>query len=215
MVTTTHHLEIQSVFSIASYALLVIGLVICFFNASQWRVGTRIAMVIMATGLALAPIKKLLLAQYLHGFFGDLSISTLCLLLFSVCCFLRGESARRYHEEKKRIYTFLVVAGILLYPMSTGLTVFDPYALGYAPRYFGVVLLGFALYCAWKKYTLALSVLTCVVFAYSLDILPSRNLWDYLIDPLVFLYALVWLIITAIISFFGSLSSCKISRKQS
>lgn len=215
MVTTTHTLDLQIFVSIASYALLVTGVAVCFFNASRWRVVSRIVIAMTTFGFALLPVKALPLVQYLHGFFGDLSISTLCLLLFSVGCFLRGDVSRQYHEEKKHVYAFLVVAGLLLYPMSTGLTVFDPYALGYAPRYFGVVLLGFALYSAWKKYYLVLTLLTCVVFAYGIDFLSSNNLWDYLMDPLIFVYAVSWLVFHAVLAFFKGLPSCKISRKQS
>lgn len=183
--------------------------------AGRWNVKARVAVALLVFGAALLPFNGLLLAQYLRGFVGDLSITTLGLLVFGAFCFLWGYHPVENYHQQKPIFLFLAVAGVLLYPMSAGLTMFDPYALGYAPRYFGIILLVFALYCGWKNYYLALILLSCVVFFYAIGFLPSHNLWDYLIDPLVFLYAIGWLIVHGILAFFKSFISCKISKKQS
>jgi hypothetical protein len=87
---------------------------------------------------------------------------------------------------------FLVlIGGLVLYPFALGLTYFDPYALGYDSRAFLVVLFSFALWAVYRGYGLITVCLTASVLAHSLGILESRNLWDYLIDPWLTIYAAV------------------------
>jgi len=196
-------------FATASCGLLVAWAVVHLLSATRWKMLYRLLLVAAVFSISLLPFKGLLLAQYVRGFVGDLSISTICLLVWGMGCFLWAHHPAENIRQQKPVYGFLAAAGFCLYPSSLGLVDFDLYALGYAPRTLGLILLALALYSGWKKYTLALTLLCAVVFAYGIGFLPSHNLWNYLIDPLVFLYATGWWIFHGLHSFFRSQTLCK------
>jgi len=84
----------------------------------------------------------------------------------------------------------VVLAAAVLYPMALGIGLFDPYRLGYGSSWF----LGFLLLLAlaawfWRLYWVALS-LALAVLAWGIGWYESANLWDYLLDPLLAVYAL-------------------------
>jgi hypothetical protein len=83
--------------------------------------------------------------------------------------------------------------GLFLYPAALGLTHFDPYALGFGSPYLVMTLAALTL-LAWylRLYWLAAGLLAAVS-AKLASALESQNLWDYLLDPLLALYAAFWL----------------------
>ncbi len=77
----------------------------------------------------------------------------------------------------------------LLYPLTLGLTLWDPYALGYRPRV--LLLVAAALVIAWwRRRRGAALVLAAGVAAFGAGLMESTNLWDYLVDPAVATWAL-------------------------
>jgi len=89
----------------------------------------------------------------------------------------------------------LVAAGAaFLYPFTLGLTYFDPYALGYGSIGFIAALFALTLVAWYARFYLAAIVVTAAALAYLAGIYESRNLWDYLLDPLVSLFAAGWLL---------------------
>jgi hypothetical protein len=80
--------------------------------------------------------------------------------------------------------------GLLLYPLALGLGYLDPYRLGFGNPWMlvlllAIVLLAWRLDLVWVAGWVSLGVLAWGVGAFE-----SRNLWDYLIDPLVTVWAL-------------------------
>jgi len=136
------------------------------------------------------PIGALPLAAYLRGGFGDLSITTNVLLVMAIFSHLSG---RRSVDGKQKFVMngLIVVTALVFYPLALGSGPFDPYRLGYGSPWFLAGLLMLSL-CAWAvrfyliSICIALSVLT-----HSMAWYESTNLWDYLLDPLVSIYALV------------------------
>jgi len=83
-----------------------------------------------------------------------------------------------------------VLAAAVLYPMALGLGLFDPYRLGYGSSWFlGILLLLSLAAWFWRLYLAALSV-ALAVLAWSVGWYESANLWDYLLDPLLAVFAL-------------------------
>jgi len=162
--------------------------------ASRFRLTrpARLAVVIAAGALAFVPIGGLMLAGYLRAAMGDLSIVTSALLCISLVGYVAG---KRYlpDNQTRILMATAVLAGVILYPAALGLTYFDPYALGYAsPVFVGVVLaLGIAAWYLRLEWLVALLVVAAL--ARLANGLESRNLWDYLIDPWLVLFALLWL----------------------
>jgi hypothetical protein len=142
--------------------------------------------------LAFVPLHGLPLAGYVRGLVGDLSVTTLALLSMASVSQLINRDL-----YSKRSFTLLMIlalaGGLLLYPLALGLGTFDPYGLGYGSKGFVAVLLAVTLAVAYFDFPLVALCLTAAALGYSLRIYESRNLWDYLIDPLLTLYALFWL----------------------
>lgn len=138
---------------------------------------------------AFAPIGALPLAGHLRGVVGDLSLITLVLLLIGLYRHVRGEG----HVDARSsiaLKSLAVVGGLFLYPMSLGLGAWDPYRLGYGDPWFLAVLLAVALASLFLDCSFVTACVALGVLAWSVGVHESRNLWDYLLDPLLFAWAL-------------------------
>ncbi len=87
----------------------------------------------------------------------------------------------------------IAIAGLLLYPATAGLTVFDPYALGFhgwsVPALMALMAVaGWALGARDVAWWIGLAAALFLARAAN-----SHNLWDYLIDPFAMIIALALL----------------------
>jgi hypothetical protein len=146
----------------------------------------------LATGsifvLLLIPFGTLPLAAYVRGMVGDLSISTLVVL--------GGVIGRRLGmlppgASPRRIGSLLLVilAAGALYPLALGAGAYDPYRLGYGEPWFLGLLL--ALAGIALRLPLVTASISLAVLAWAAGWYESGNLWDYLIDPLLAVYAVI------------------------
>jgi hypothetical protein len=143
--------------------------------------------------LVAMPLGSLSVIEAVRGVSGDLSIATLLLLALA----LNGKSEVAY-KEKYSLLIFVVVGACALYPFALGLGMFDTYRLGFGELWFiaGLSLLALA---AWlRQYMLIASSISFAVLAWSAGWYESNNLWDYLLDPWCFIYALGALIKSAL-----------------
>ncbi|MBI4938165.1 MAG: hypothetical protein HY846_08110 [Nitrosomonadales bacterium] len=161
--------------------------------------------ILLAGGVAVAaliPFGGLPLAGYLRGATGDLSIISLLLLALALTRFMvapmpEGESSapsfRNSEGGKGRQALLLLVAlaAAWLYPMALGIGLFDPYRLGYGSPWLvgGLLLLALAA-CFRGLFWVALPI-ALAVLAWAIGWHESGNLWDYLLDPLLAIYAAV------------------------
>lgn len=133
---------------------------------------------------------------WINGATGELSIVSLILLAGFILRKLAGcgflSSSTRIH-----LYILMLLAGILLFPATLGLTQFDPYVLGYGFEISLLLLSLSILYWIFKQRQIAM-ILLIVVAAGEAGILSSFNGWDYFIDPLLWLFSPVLLIILLI-----------------
>jgi len=154
------------------------------FVRAGWGVGVAV--------LAWIPVHGLPLLSYQRGWIGDLSITTTLLLVTALARrFVPGTriAVRLSGPERRGLLAVIAAVSGVVYPMALGLTPFDPYRLGYGDP---IVLVGLFVVAAffWARGWLgAALILAFGVFAHSLELLESTNLWDYLIDPLLALYA--------------------------
>jgi hypothetical protein len=142
---------------------------------------------------ALVPLGPLPAAGYLRGIVGDLSVTTVLLLLRGLL-----RPAPGGDEVGSRSWPALQVLvaafGLVLYPSSLGLGPVDPYRLGYGSPWFLGGLLALALAAGYCRITLITWCLALAVLAWALGAYESRNLWDYLVDPLVAAWGLCALV---------------------
>jgi hypothetical protein len=154
--------------------------------ARRARPGRRAAAAALGALLVAVPIGNLTLAGYLRGALGDLSVMTLLLLARALVRVLAPPAPCGADGP---LWLGIAVTAVVFYPTALGLTGWDPYALGYRPRALLVVVGGLAL-AALRGWPAVARLVALSVIAFDLGLLESSNLWDYLLDPALALYAL-------------------------
>ncbi len=141
--------------------------------------------------VSLVPFGGLPLAGYVRGMVGDLSITTVVLAWAAL---LRPYCPVAENKQRDHLLMLVAAAAVFLYPMALGMSLYDPYRLGYSDIVFvALVLLGAI--TAWLlRSNLVALCLALATLAWSLGWYESTNLWDYLLDPLVAIYAMSALI---------------------
>jgi len=158
----------------------------------------RLAILMVAVFvLSLIPFGTMPIAAYVRGVTGDLSITTLVLLW---CALLRPWCGCVTVEAKHRraLLILIALAALALYPMALGVGAYDPYRLGYGDPLFVSALLLLALAAWFWKSTLIALCIAFATLAWAVGWYESNNLWDYLLDPFVSIYALCAIIIQAV-----------------
>ncbi len=163
---------------------LAVFLLLASFT-EQLRV--RWALLALAALLSVCTIDGLSLAAYVRSFTDDTAITSLVLLGWLALRRLGWPTAG--DGQKPLALAVIALLAVALYPATLGLTYFDPYRWGFNPRplILGVALLSFAL--LYLGNALAVSLLGAATLAFALRLKPSENYWDYLVDPLIALYA--------------------------
>jgi hypothetical protein len=155
--------------------------------------GRRIALAAMVGAAAMVPFASgASLMYFSRGLLGDPSVSTVLLLLvalFRTPCESRPVPAS--------IPWWVVILGLPLYLTALGAGGFDLYEWGYG----GHQLLPLLLFVAaihWRRYPALAGVLGLGMLAWHFRLLESTNLWDYLLDPMLFVWAF-WQLVRAMV----------------
>jgi len=173
--------------------LLTLAVVATGLSLQRFPVSARIAVMLAAALAVFVPFGDLSIAAYVRGATGDLSMTTLVLAGAACVAQLTGRTVIA-PRNLRALFWLVVSAAAFLYPFALGWTQFDPYALGYGSIEFVTALLLVTL-AAWHfRRDVVVLIVIAAVLAYVVGAYESRNLWDYLIDPLVALYALVRLL---------------------
>jgi hypothetical protein len=125
---------------------------------------------------------ELPLSAYVRGVIGDLSIVTL-LLLWSALL----------PSSKKIPFVFKVLVAliaIVFYPLALGFGMLDPYALGYGSISLLIAVILLAILCGLAGWTKGVWIFSVAIIAWALHWHESANLWDYLLDPFLAIWAL-------------------------
>lgn len=158
-----------------------------------------LVLLLAAVGSGMVSFNGLVVGGYIFSLSSYLSLATILLLLGFLFFSIAGnryETINAYWSSDQQwlaAASFFALSGLLLYPMAGGLTMFDPYRLGYSVPWSVLLssyLFGWAVLCVLKRWYLLLVLILASVLAYYLKLLPSLNLWDYVIDPLVVVYSL-------------------------
>jgi hypothetical protein len=181
----THFTDAAGLLSSAIAIVAISSKVMSVFRMPREHLMWLLAAIFFAV---LLPIGDIPLAGYLRGTLGDLSITSLLLLFLALLHSIRGLS----HPPDRNILLFLTAfTAIGFYPLALGWGNFDPYRLGYGSYGFLACLLALALLAALNKLPATASSIALGVLAWSSGWYESSNLWDYLLDPMVSIYALV------------------------
>ncbi len=123
---------------------------------------------------------------YIRGVTGDLSIVLTLLLWNSIL-----------PSSKPAPIAFkctLVIIAFCFYPFALGVGMMDPYGWGYGNTGFLIAVLLYALVCALTGWTKGVWIMAIAIIAWSAHWHESANLWDYLLDPFLAIWALIALI---------------------
>ena len=149
-------------------------------KTSQWAVSL---LVILLLGLWLPwGDAGLPLLAYARGVVSDLSVTSVLLSVLWMGQRMDIMPALR-QAEKQMAYAVLALVAAVLYPTALGWGDWDAYRLGWGAPSLVMGLSLLALSCFWMGLRLLPLLIAAAVMAWSLGILESGNLWDYLIDP--------------------------------
>ncbi|HEX6318855.1 MAG TPA: hypothetical protein VFZ84_08265 [Burkholderiales bacterium] len=177
--------------------LLAAGLVCLSVRRWSLNLRARIGLALAAAVSVMLPMGDLFAADYIRAVFGDLSVLSQAML----AAFILGYVADRRLLDLRQLRAVMAAAfagGLFLYPAALGLVPVDPYSLGFGSVYFAGALGGLTLIAWYLGFHWLAGGMLLAVSARLLDALESRNLWDYLLDPLLVLYAALWLGATAL-----------------
>lgn len=129
---------------------------------------------------------ELPLVAYIRGFTGDLSI-VLTLLLWSSLLPSKKPAPIAFKIA-------IAVVAICFYPFALGLGMVDPYAWGYGSIALLIAVLVCAIVCALANWTKGVWIIAIAIIAWAAHWHESANLWDYLLDPFLAIWAITALI---------------------
>jgi len=146
----------------------------------------KLLLVLMLANLFFWPLGlgiELPLSAYVRGVTGDLSIVTMLLLWTSLLL-----ASRPVPLAFKFALVFVAIG---FYPFALGLGMTDPYAWGYGSIPFFIAVLFFALLCGLANWSKGVWIIAIAILAWAAHWHESANLWDYLLDPFLAIWALV------------------------
>ena len=173
--------------------LLASAIILSLFQVGKYPAIVRWTALGISAVVGFFKIGDLRVIAYPGGVLGDLSITTQILLTSVIVKqVLRIDilSAR----DRSSVFLAAAAGGLVLYPLSSGLTMLDVYSLGFESTAF---LIGLAVLAVmgWYLRPGAAIVIPVSVIAFNFGWLTSTNVWDYLLDPMLALFAWGWLLI--------------------
>lgn len=174
---------------LAGVAFVIVSFALRLPLATRLPEKRRIALAAALLIAVMLPFGALSAAEFMRGITGDLSVPTLLLLALAW-----RKPAAFTTSQRNLLLASIALAALALYPFALGLGLFDPYRLGFGDVWFISALL--VLVCiAWlRRYTLLVLMISLAVLAWSVGWYESNNLWDYLLDPWVAIYAIAALL---------------------
>jgi hypothetical protein len=169
--------------SLSSAALII--LLLQKLAPKAWPFAAKALLVIILANVFFWPLGlslELPLAAYIRGVTGDFSILTMLLLWTALL-----------PSSKPAPLGFKVtiaVLAIVFYPFALGLGMTDPYAWGYASVTFLIAVIVAAVICGLANWSKGIWMIAIAIIAWSAHWHESANLWDYLLDPFLAIWAI-------------------------
>lgn len=133
---------------------------------------------------------ELPLAAYVRGFTGELSITSMLLLWTAYF------SPKKIHVPAA-MKGWIAIVALAFYPLALGVSMLDPYAWGYGSITLLAAVIITAL-IAWLAGSNRIAIiLALAILAWAAGWHESSNLWDYILDPFLGLWAIGSLIRSA------------------
>ena len=167
-----------------SISCAVVGIwILQKFSPNAFPFAIKVFFVLLMGNILFWPFgMNLPLVAYVRGLTGDLSI-VLTLLLWS--------SLLPANKPAPIVFKFVVaIIALCFYPFALGLGMVDPYAWGYGSIPFLIPVLFFALVCGLANWMKGVWIIAIAILAWTVHWHESANLWDYLLDPFLTIWAI-------------------------
>ena len=158
--------------------------------------GLRVLVCFVLANLMFWPIFTLVLplelplAAYVRGFTGELSITSMLLLWTAYF------SPKEIHVPAA-MKVWIALVAVAFYPLALGVGMLDPYAWGYGSIALLVAVIAIGLVALLMGSNRIAIILAIAILAWAAGWHESSNLWDYILDPFLGLWAIASLILSA------------------
>jgi len=184
-----HLMQTFALVELSITCAVVMTLLLQKISSQELSLMTKAMLILLLSNLFFWPLglgMELPLVAYVRGVIGDLSIVTMLLLWTSL---LSGSKPAPF------VLKFAIACiAIVFYPMALGLGMIDPYAWGYGSTAFFIAVLLFAVVCGLANCSKGVCMIAIAIIAWAAHWHESANLWDYLLDPFLAIWALMALI---------------------
>ena len=185
-------MTLTNIIGISGHALLLSAIALRLTLMLNLRRGLCYFLTLVVLLAVSIPIGAMPVIQVTRGIFGDMSITTLILLGYF---FIFPTTSR---DKSRQLFILVTITGLLFYPAALGLGMLDPYQWGYLNSYRGIAspmlflaaLVGIMLSAVRLNNDLILLCITAATGAFLIGAMESRNIWDYLIDPMIVIFGL-------------------------
>lgn len=177
------------------WASITVGMILflCLPHRLLSRPWMAIVTLLLCLGVACLPVNGLPVSAWVRGAIDDLSIMSMMLLALN--CFSHySQRTLIQGAERKALTGLVVMAALILYPASLGMSMTDPWQWGFEPRWM-IIMVGVlavtSCLLGWWSMAMLLSMST---LAFTMQLKESTNFWDYLLDPLLVIVTMVQII---------------------
>jgi len=184
--------NLMQIFALIEMSITCTAVIILLLQKTSpqpFPVIAKVLLMLLVANLFFWPLglgMELPLVAYVRGVVGDLSIVTMLLLWTSLL---------PKNKPAPFVFKFAVaLIAIIFYPLALGLGMMDPYAWGYGSIAFFIAVLFFALVCGLANWSKGVWIIAIAILAWAAQWHESANLWDYLLDPFLAIWALTGLI---------------------
>ena len=181
-----HLMQIFALVELSITCAVVITLLLQKTSSQEFSLMTKVMLILLLSNLFFWPLglgMELPLVAYVRGVTGDLSIVTMLLLWTSL---LSGSK-----PTPLAFKVSVACIAIVFYPLALGFGMIDPYAWGYGSILFFITVLLFAVVCGLANWSKGVWMIAIAILAWAAHWHESANLWDYLLDPFLAIWALM------------------------
>jgi hypothetical protein len=181
-----HLMQIFALVELSITCAVVITLLLQKTSSQEFSLMTKVILILLLSNLFFWPLglgMELPLVAYVRGVIGDLSIVTMLLLWTSL---LSGSK-----PAPLAFKVSVACIAIVFYPLALGFGMIDPYAWGYGSILFFITVLLFAVVCGLANWSKGVWMIAIAILAWAAHWHESANLWDYLLDPFLAIWALM------------------------
>ena len=182
----TPYLQIIALLEMSLTCSVVLMIFLQKISSIEIPFAIRLLAVLLLVNLFFWPLGmslELPLSAYVRGVTGELSIVTMLLLWSSIL-----------PAAKKTPLGFkvtLALIAIMFYPLALGLGMVDPYAWGYGSITLLIATILFAVACGLAGWIKGVWIISFAIVAWAAHWHESANLWDYLLDPFLAIWAIL------------------------